>query len=180
MFVSIQTLLLANAPYHEKHYATKEEALRQSFPTAITFDEISVTLNIKKIEDLNKKIGWKIRETNFDIIKALSEQNTHLGYAVVLHEKGKYHPITFLVAITPDFSIQNIVVMIYREKIGRGVRKKRYLKQYKGKTKSDPLIVDYDIMGLSGATISSWSITAGAKKALIIIEEIITSSIIKS
>ena len=32
---------------------------------------------------------------------------------------------------------------------------------------------DYDIMGLSGATISSWSITAGAKKALIIIEDVI-------
>jgi electron transport complex protein RnfG len=63
--------------------------------------------------------------------------------------------------------------MVYREKIGSNVRKKRFLKQYKGKTKDDPLMVDYDIMGISGATISSWSIASGAKKALIMLESII-------
>tara|TARA_B100000131_G_scaffold320125_1_gene367493 strand:+ start:413 stop:985 length:573 start_codon:yes stop_codon:yes gene_type:complete len=181
LLISINTYVLAeNPPYYEQHYATKQEALAKSFSESTQFEEILVTFNQQEIETLNKKIGWKINETEFKLIKAISKENNEIGYAMVLHEKGKYHPITFLVAVTTDYKIKNIVVMIYREKIGKGVRKKRYLKQYKDKTKKDPLIVDYDIMGLSGATISSWSITAGAKKALIIIEDIITSSIIKS
>ncbi|RAP26625.1 hypothetical protein DID74_01770 [Candidatus Marinamargulisbacteria bacterium SCGC AG-333-B06] len=169
-----------NPPYYEQHYASKEEALKASFPKAIQFEENLVSLNSLQIDDLNKRLGWKIKESEFNIIKAVSAKNTCLGYAMILHEKGKYHPITFLVAVTPTFSINRIVVMIYREKIGKDVRKKRFLRQYKGKTKEDPLIVDYDIMGISGATISSWTITAGAKKAMIIIEAVLASSMIKS
>ena len=42
---------------------------------------------------------------------------------------SKYNPITFLTAITTDFIVKDVVVMIYREKIGSEVRKKRFLKQ---------------------------------------------------
>ena len=33
-------------------------------------------------------------------------------------------------------------------------------------------MVDSDINGISGATISSWAVTAGVKKALIMMEEV--------
>lgn len=166
--------LLAETPrFHEQHYLTELEALEISFSNANRYETTGVTLSDEQVTELSKKLGWKINESEFQLIKAFAEDNQILGYAMVLNENGKYYPITFLVAVTPEFSIKNISVMVYREKIGSNVRKKRFLKQYKGKTKDDPLMVDYDIMGISGATISSWSIASGAKKALIMLESII-------
>jgi len=166
--------LVAETPrYHEQHYLTELEALEISFSNANRYETTGVTLSDEQVIELSKKLGWKINESEFQLIKAFAKDNEILGYAMVLNENGKYYPITFLVAVTPEFSIKNISVMVYREKIGSNVRKKRFLKQYKGKTKDDPLMVDYDIMGISGATISSWSIASGAKKALIMLESII-------
>jgi thiamine biosynthesis lipoprotein len=166
--------LIAETPrYHEQHYLTELEALEISFSNANRYETTGVTLSDEQVIELSKKLGWKINESEFQLIKAFAKDNEILGYAMVLNENGKYYPITFLVAVTPEFSIKNISVMVYREKIGSNVRKKRFLKQYKGKTKDDPLMVDYDIMGISGATISSWSIASGAKKALIMLESII-------
>ena len=84
--------------------------------------------------------------------------------------------MTFITKITPDFIIDDMALLIYRELYGSEVRKRRFLRQFFGKSSEENFIVDDNITGISGATISSWSIARGAKKALLILEVLFKKS----
>jgi hypothetical protein len=89
-----------------------------------------------------------------------------LGFAQVRNVKGKDQPITYLVAIDPSNALKDIDVLVYREPYGGEVAYEPWRKQFRGKTTSAPLAVDKDIRNISGATISSHSVTLGVRKAL--------------
>jgi Na+-translocating ferredoxin:NAD+ oxidoreductase subunit G len=132
-------------------------------------------LSNEQQDRVKQRLGWELDRHKFQVFRVYKEADC-LGYAMIVHEQGKYRPITFLAGLNPDFSVKEVVVMVYREKIGSSVRKKRFLKQFISKKSSDPLHVDQDIMGISGATISSWSLAAGVKKALVILEDVFQHS----
>lgn len=90
-----------------------------------------------------------------------------------MNEVGKYYPITFMVAVNPKGSVEQVVIMVYREKRGDAVRRGRFLNQFTHKSSQDPLAVNTDIIHLTGATISSWSVAAGVKKALVLIDKLV-------
>ncbi|MGH8103332.1 MAG: FAD:protein FMN transferase, partial [bacterium] len=96
--------------------------------------------------------------------------NSLLGYAAIMDEMGKEQPITFLVAITPDFRVQEVLLLEYRESRGGEVSQLRFLKQYKGKSSKNPIQVGNDIRNITGATLSSNAISFGVKKALVYAE----------
>jgi hypothetical protein len=60
--------------------------------------------------------------------------------------------------------------MTYRERRGDAVKRKRFLRQFEGKTAQDPIMVNRDVVHLTGATVSSWSIAAGVKKAVVLFD----------
>ena len=99
-----------------------------------------------------------------------------LGYALVLDEQGKYQPITIMTCIDSDYKVKDVVLMVYREKIGSEVRKKRFTKQFVNKSSKDKLKVNMDINGISGATISSYSMANAVKKSIAITEELFKNS----
>jgi hypothetical protein len=96
----------------------------------------------------------------------ISKAGTLLGFAQVRNVKGKDQPITYLVAIDPANALKDIDVLVYREPHGGEVAYEPWRKQFRGKTTSAPLVVDKDIRNISGATISSHSVTRGVRKAL--------------
>ena len=96
----------------------------------------------------------------------ISKAGTLLGFAQVRNVKGKDQPITFLVAIDSSNALKDIDVLVYREPYGGEVAYEPWRKQFRGKTSTDPLIVGKDIRNVSGATISSHSVTLGVRKAL--------------
>jgi len=89
-------------------------------------------------------------------------------YAIILDEKGKHYPITFMVGLNEKAQVTKVEILVYREQIGSEVRKSRFLSQFRGKTSNDPIQVNQDIRHISGATVSSWSVTAGVRKAVIL------------
>jgi hypothetical protein len=89
-----------------------------------------------------------------------------IGYAMVLEEKGKYRPITFLVGTDPAFAVEGVEVLVYREDRGGEVRHHRFLRQYEGKTRADPIRTHSDIVNITGATISVNALNAGVRRAL--------------
>jgi Na+-translocating ferredoxin:NAD+ oxidoreductase RnfG subunit len=96
----------------------------------------------------------------------ISQSGNLLGFAQVRNVKGKDQPITFLVAIDPADSLKDIDVLVYREPYGGEVAYEPWRKQFRGKTSAAPLTVGKDIRNISGATISSHSVTLGVRKAL--------------
>ena len=90
--------------------------------------------------------------------------------ALILEEIGKYYPITKIVAVRSNGTVKDVRVMVYREPIGEGVRKRRWLKQFFNKKRSDHLQVDRNIHTITGATMSAWSVTDGVRRALAYID----------
>jgi len=92
------------------------------------------------------------------------------GYAMVLDEKGKYRPITFLVGVGPDLAVRGVEVLVYREDRGGEVRYPRFLDQYRGKMAADPIRTHRDIVNITGATISVHALNDGVRRALATLE----------
>lgn len=103
-----------------------------------------------------------------------------IGYAMVLEERGKYRPITFMVGVDRDFSVEGVAVMVYREDRGDEVRHKRFLRQYRDKTLDDPIRTHRDIVNITGATISVTSLNVGVRRALATLREVYAGALAKA
>ena len=60
--------------------------------------------------------------------------------------------------------------MVYRESRGDGVKRQRFLKQFRKKDVEDHLRLTRDIVGVSGATMSSRALAVGVKKVLAVVD----------
>jgi hypothetical protein len=96
----------------------------------------------------------------------VSRQGSLLGFAQVRNVKGKDQPITYLVATDSADALRDIDVLVYREPYGGEVAYEPWRKQFRGKTAGDPLQIGKDIRVVSGATISSNSVTRGVRQTL--------------
>jgi FMN-binding domain len=112
--------------------------------------------------------GTKVDTLKVDSATVLrvSSHGGLLGFAQVRNVKGKDQPITFLVAVDTANALKDVDVLVYREPYGGEVAYEPWRKQFRGKTSSAPLVVGKDIRNVSGATISSHSVTLGVRKAL--------------
>ena len=151
-------------------YLTEEEALKILFPKAqkIQTEELRLTPDQKvQIQD---RIGWKFPEESFRAFKAETD-GTADGYAVIQETIGKHRPITYIVGVTPQGKVFDVEIMVYRESKGSEVHRKRFNAQYEGKTAQDPISINKDIINITGATMSVRSVSAGVKRALVLVEE---------
>jgi Na+-translocating ferredoxin:NAD+ oxidoreductase RnfG subunit len=125
----------------------------------------------KKVAESVERIfgaGVKVDTLKVDSASVLrvSKNGALLGFAQVRNVKGKDQPITYLVAIDPSDALKDIDVLVYREPYGGEVAYERWRKQFRGKSTSAPLAVGKDIRNISGATISSHSVTLGVRQTL--------------
>jgi len=124
----------------------------------------------KLAESIRRIFGDEVQVDTLKVDSAsvlrVSNHGALLGFAQVRNVKGKDQPITFLVAIDPANSLKDIDVLVYREPYGGEVAYEPWRKQFRGKNSAAPLVVGKDIRNISGATISSHSVTLGVRKAL--------------
>jgi hypothetical protein len=96
----------------------------------------------------------------------VSRSGALLGFAQVRNVKGKDQPITYLVATDSADVLRDIDILVYREPHGGEVAYDSWRKQFRGKKTGATLQVGKDIRNISGATISSNSVTRGVRQAL--------------
>ena len=68
--------------------------------------------------------------------------------------------------------VKGVRVLSYQEQRGQPIARRSFLNQYRGKSSTSTLTVGKDIIGVSGATISSRAATFAVKKAIVIYEEV--------
>lgn len=164
---------LAETPErYEQVYMTQEQALRVAIPDAEKVTPRTVTPTAEERKQIERRLGRRLEEASYVFHEGTRGGKT-VGYAVVLEEIGKYYPITFVVGLKPNGEVREVAVMVYRERRGDAVRRGRFLNQFDGKTSADPLMVNRDITHLTGATVSSWSIAAGVKKAVVVFDMLV-------
>lgn len=152
-------------------YLTKEEALRVAMPNAQTIRTEQVELTPAQQQRVHDKADEPL-DTDTFVFYVGSHNDQIDGYAYITDKKGRHRPITFIVGLKPDCSVQEVAIMIYREPRGYEVKEKRFLRQYHNKTIQDPIEVQRDIKNISGATISAHSVSTGVREAVAICEEV--------
>jgi Na+-translocating ferredoxin:NAD+ oxidoreductase RnfG subunit len=156
-------VLLAMAP--AETLLTQEQALKVVFPRSESVQPETKVLTAEQRSELENNTGLRFPEAEYPTFVAKSKNATD-GYAVILNEIGKHENITFIVGVSPKGKVLEVAIMEYRESRGSEVKEQRFLKQFRGKTSSDPIRVNQDIVNYTGATLSSYAIARGVRRAL--------------
>jgi hypothetical protein len=157
-----------DGPEAVRIYLSEEEALAQAYPAAECWRTTEWAPDSVAMRDIEFTLGWRIAEESFRIHEA-RDGGRSLGQALVVDQLGLYHPITTLVALGPDAAVAHVALMVFRESRGDAVKRRRFLRQYEGKGLSDPIRLNRDIQGVTGATVSARSMNASVRKALAVI-----------
>lgn len=160
-------LLLGVASATAETLLSEQQALKIVFPKSESVIAETKTLTSQQREELQKRSGLRFpeREYKFFLGKSKGESDS---YALVMNEIGKHEFITFIVGITSKGEVGDVAVMEYRESRGGEVREQRFLRQFHGKGQKDAIQVNNDIVNYTGATLSSYAIARGVKKALLL------------
>ena len=151
-------------------FLTEEEAVKLMFPKSERIKKELLRVPADKKMAIEGRIGWKFPEDAFEVY--IGESGTQVdGYALVQNTIGKHKPMTYMVGVDRQGRVSNVELLVFREARGSEVRTKRFNAQYEGKTVSDPIRINKDIINISGATMSVRSISAGVKRVLVLVDE---------
>jgi Na+-translocating ferredoxin:NAD+ oxidoreductase RnfG subunit len=142
-----------------KRYLTEQE---MSMAEVFLTEEEAVKLMFPKSERIKKEL----LRVPMDKKMAIED-----GYALIQNTIGKHKPMTYMVGVDNTGHVLNVELLVFREARGSEVRTKRFNVQYEGKTASDPVRINKDIINISGATMSVRSISAGVKRVLVLVDE---------
>lgn len=145
-----------------------DEALGKVFPKADSFESQMISLTVEQVAQIEQEVGITFLGNHSQDVQMVTAflGSEVLGYAFLDTVMGKWGTIGYLVGLNTEGEVGQVVVLQYSEVRGRPIAKNRFLKQYKGKNISDPVQLKRDINGITGATISSRSITDGIRKIL--------------
>jgi len=151
-------------------YMREEDGLKIMFPKSERVRKDIITLDSEKKSLIEERIGWKFPEGSFEVY--VGETGGQIdGYALVQNTIGKHKPMTYMVGVDNKGYVSDIELLIFRESRGSEVRQKRFNAQYEGKSVLDPVRINKDIINISGATMSVRSMSAGIKRALVLVDE---------
>ena len=127
----------------------------------IIHEKIKIPLSIKKeIQSIAKQKFFR-DELN---VWAITTTDTISHYAIIDNSLGKSMPITFLVVFTTNGEIRYAQIVKYREPYGGEISSLSWTSQFMGMTHESEFNVGKTIDGISGATISTHSVTKGIHK----------------
>jgi H+/Na+-translocating ferredoxin:NAD+ oxidoreductase subunit G len=155
---------------HAEVFMSEDEAVKIMLPKSQRIRRELIRLSHEKKEQIEERIGWKFPEESFEVY--IGETGDRVdGYAMLHNTIGKHRHMTYMVGVDAEGRCMNVELLVFREAKGSEVGKKRFNSQYEGKTVSDPIRINKDIINISGATMSVRSISAGVKRVLVLVDE---------
>ncbi|MGZ8384133.1 MAG: FMN-binding protein [Nitrospira sp.] len=161
---------LKDDDFKYEEFMTEEEALKAVMPKSQRVRKELLRLTAEKKELIEQRIGWKFPEDSFELYIGQTGDKID-GYAMVHHTIGKYKPMTYMVGVDAKGTCTDVELLVFRDAKGSEVRTKRFNSQYDGKTVTDPIRINKDIINISGATMSVRSMSAGVKRVLVLVDE---------
>ena len=155
---------------HAEVFMTEEDAVKITLPKSERIRKTVIRLSQERKDAIEQRIGWKFPEESFEVY--IGETGDMIdGYAMVHNTIGKHKHMTYMVGVDAKGACSNVELLVFREAKGAEVGRKRFNAQYEGKTVSDPIRINKDIINISGATMSVRSISAGVKRVLVLVDE---------
>ena len=154
------------AAAQEGVFLSESEAPAAVFPGADRYDRIEIAATDALRARMRTHLTvtpsvWEERYVAFRVWR----RDRPVGLAVLVDEVGKHRPISFVVGLRPDGTVEDVAVLSYREAYGGEVRSARFLDQYRGKSPDDPLRTYADVTNIAGATLSVDAASRAVKKA---------------
>lgn len=153
-----------------EEFMTEEEAVKTILPKSERVRKEMIRLTQEKKELIEQRIGWKFPEESFELYIGETGDKVD-GYAMIHNTIGKYKPMTYMVGVDAKGTCTDVELLVFRDAKGSEVGKKRFNSQYDGKTVTDPIRINKDIINISGATMSVRSMSAGVKRVLVLVDE---------
>jgi hypothetical protein len=161
---------LKDDDFKYEEFMSEEEAIKLMLPKSRRIRKETIRLSSDKKELIEQRIGWKFPEQEFELYIGQTGDKID-GYAVLHNTIGKYKHMTYMVGIDATGSCTDVELLVFRDAKGSEVGRKRFNSQYDGKTVTDPIRINKDIINISGATMSVRSMSAGVKRALVLVDE---------
>lgn len=161
---------LKDDDFKYEEFMTEEEAVKTILPKSQRVHKELIRLTPEKKEFIEQRIGWKFPEESFELYIG-ETGDTIDGYAMIHNTIGKYKHMTYMVGVDPKGTCTDVELLVFRDAKGSEVGKKRFNSQYDGRTVSDPIRINKDIINISGATMSVRSMSAGVKRVLVLVDE---------
>lgn len=153
-----------------------QEALGLAFPDATVLEHRAIPLDAVLRSRLEARLGRPTRD-HLIVLHEAFRDGALVGRAVVIEEVGKTLPFRFLVSVRPDGSVDQVLLLTYRESRGGEIGRESFRAQYDGKTLSDPIHRGEDIRNVSGATLSVDSLSRGVRRALALVDVLTETSV---
>lgn len=169
----------ASAQSDGRVFLTEDQALEEIFGEGVRAEPDRARLDAASVRRIAETSGSSAVSAGPDT-RRVYRGGRLVGYAMVLEERGKYRPITFMVGVDPAFAVEGVEVLVYREDRGDEVRHGRFLRQYRDKTIEDPIRTHRDIVNITGATISVTSMNVGVRRALGTLEAVYGKALAKA
>lgn len=155
---------------HAEVFMSEDDAVKVMLPKSQQVRKEVLRLTPSQKELIEQRIGWKFPEEAFEVY--IGETGGKIdGYAMVHNTIGKHKHMTYMVGVDSKGECTDVELLVFREAKGSEVGRKRFNSQYEGKTVSDPIRINKDIINLSGATMSVRSLNAGVKRVLVLVDE---------
>jgi len=151
-----------------------EKVIREFFNDEVVFDYYEYEINNLLIRSIEYECGQKFFKSKIVVWEIFKDDTLH-SLGLLDNVYGKSLPITFMTLFDKSGNVLKSDIIKYRESYGGGVASRNWLKQFLGMNKSSPFTTGQDIQIVSGATISSHSVSRGIRKLTFLIEPILKS-----
>jgi Na+-translocating ferredoxin:NAD+ oxidoreductase RnfG subunit len=139
-----------------------EEAAGSIFGADCTLHELGLSIDNAESSALSAANGARHHWDKVSVYRIEKGRRT-VGVFMVDNVKGKSRPITYAVAFDANGGILGLEILVYRESHGGEVASAVFRRQFEGKKRGDAFTVGRDIRNISGATISTRSVSAGTR-----------------
>ena len=149
-------------------YLTKDDALKQYFPSASSIDRKTIFLTEKQAEAIRSRAKARIESRIVTYYVARSGNGVD-GYAFFETHVVRTMPETFVVVLSPGGAVRAVEILAFHEPEDY-LPPRRWLTLFQGKTIKSDLWLKRGIQNIVGATLSAQGITEGVRTVLSIFE----------
>lgn len=123
---------------------------------------------------IEQRLGRPLPEPEYTFYVARSGDVID-GYALFDRERGQHEMIDLATFFDAEGRVTRVEVMAYREPYGDGVRSERFRRQFVGRDHAAEFRPGHEIDIVSGATISSHSMSRAVQRATLVLHETLLS-----
>jgi Na+-translocating ferredoxin:NAD+ oxidoreductase RnfG subunit len=170
--IVVAILLIAGPSHADRVYLTVDQALANAFPQDVTVERKVVWITAAQAAQVEARAGSPLPRR---VVNAyLGRRGGRIvGYAFVDDVIGKTEPITYMVTVTPDATVERLDLLVFRETHGYEIERASWRDRFRGLRLGAGLRVGREIDKITGATLSCRAVTDGVRRLLALTEVVL-------